>query len=524
MMTDLDYDMPMPLQPLPIADSDENDDSVQWTSSQTTNRALDSLMLEAQNARQRNRVSEWSWDTPVASTSAPALFEPSASMAHAPAAPAATRRRTRGATRATSLESLPPTDSAFFMKLVKGVSQQADENAGMRTAARAMTSSSDGSGRKGVKERTMNTHHSFIGAATKGKGKGKGKEKERETGERERGKRPLTRTSSVASSAASVSPSSVSSPASNYSFASASGSGSGADGDTSMTSPEPDSQTQTLMPPPPVPRSRQDMTRLPALVVCAQRPSNDLPSAPQPFAPPNAELPRPQRTVKQQSAAPHLSTCPSACGRPQAAPLAPNPNPPRQHPPHPNPLQQPLPRLLTHPPAGSMPSSTPETRLYPLLQQKPAAAPPARANALARPNPPPVPAPAVPPRTQSQPQQRRGPPALGMRRTNTAPLASQAQGPGQQRKFRPPLLNGASAAPVVVKVEAPPVQVKIEQVRGEVEMEMKAERDTLQPSTPARRGARGQAEPASSPSDASFSFDEHSSFDMEELEKVMKTY
>ncbi|KAJ7621046.1 hypothetical protein FB45DRAFT_1006475 [Roridomyces roridus] len=220
-------------------------------------------------------------------------------------------------------------------------------------------------------------------------------------------------------------------------------------GDTIMTSPEPDTR-QGLMPPPPVPHNR--------VFADEQLTSNAvLPSFPRPSA--QSTPPRARRSNSR------------------------------------NAPQQSLPRLQFEP--SQRPA---EPILHPLLQQK----------ASAKPTPPPTTPPLVPQLSQSQPEQRRAPPALGMRRTKTAPLAvasSNAPSASQAaRKFRSPLVNGgAQTKSEPAKSEHPEPKLCDVSVTAET------------PTTPSRSSP---PQPRSSPSNGSISFD----FEPEELEKVMSTY
>ncbi|KAJ7717989.1 hypothetical protein B0H16DRAFT_433383 [Mycena metata] len=543
MMMDLD-DLDMHTMRDNLPENDESDcDSVQWKSSQTTNRALDSLLLEAQqNAIKASTPREdgWTWGSPKASnsrtTSAPTLFfQPTASSAVV-AAPTTSRRRSRGTQngRAQSLSvsmnmglglrlggatpgSSTP-DPAQFLKLVKGVSKQADENAGMRASGTDPTASNTRV-RQGVKQRTMGMRRERpASSSVAGTGLVKGKE-------REHGRPPLSRSSSATSSASPSSFASVSSPDSDYSFVSA---------DTSMTSPEPDNHlgglrrgAQELMPPPPVPQGRLPgpgpiPNRLPALDVFAPRPGASKQSLPPP--------------------------------PPASASFSAN----------------------AHPISPTASRAAPETRIHPLLQerQKPKSAPapvrsanlapsastststPTHAPAPAPAAPTPTPAVALPParttlpppqHSQSQPQ-RRGPPVLGMRRTNTAPLANRASGGSGSaplasqgpKKFRPPLLNPAPpAGGVQVKTEpgvVPPAQMQMQHrpyMQATVKTEVK--REYPPPPPPAHRPAPPPAQlqapttPAQSRRTAAAgagysSPSDDTSFDMDELERVMKEY
>ncbi|KAJ7471182.1 hypothetical protein B0H11DRAFT_2237491 [Mycena galericulata] len=518
-------------------DEDEESDAVQWKASQTTNRALDSLMLEAQEAQSlwpAKRTRELSWGSPLPptstamsrSTSDTTLFVPPPSTATSRVAKPP-RRRTRasqsfdaGLGSANASESASTslvTDPAMFLKVMLSVSRQADENAGIRPSGSSSSCSS--TGRRGVKERTMNVKrelghgYSGIGSA-KGKGKGKGKERDSQSTTR-----PLTRSGSIASvSTASFSPSSVSSPASNSSYSLASG----GEADASMTSPE-----KELMPPPPIPPNRLPpvVNRLPALDVCAPRPSAQAQSraypADQPVPNPNPpparsgqQLHQPPRQQQQQAAPAQRASGSSSSSRPpsmseapvQMHPLLQQKAPPSAHAiPTPNPIAKT--DRLPAPPTHSRSQSQPPSQTH---------------------------APQLQPQAQQQPQQRRGgggtgggPPALGMRRVNTAPLGPvSASGSvsalpvsgSQSHKFRPPLLNpnpnlppnmaNAGAGAVAA---AGPVRVKSEPV-------LKAP-----PPLPVPIPARA---PDSSPSDpdADVSFEDQSSFDMDELERVMQTY
>ncbi|KAJ6461016.1 hypothetical protein C8R45DRAFT_1081027 [Mycena sanguinolenta] len=536
---DVDYDIDMDMHamrdtlPQSQADDAANDGredlEVQWKSSQTSNRALDSLMLEAaQNAATRatGLRNDWGWgEASAASTSRvkslpTLLFEqpsPSSSAsASGTAAVPPSRRRGRASNAHTASLSMggPVTsatpDPAQFLKLVKGVSKQADENAGMRAratsggwadAASVANAAGARGARQSVKQRTM----SIRRASGSGLVGTKGKERERD-----RDRAPVSRTPSSVSVSSSVSPSSVSSPASNYSFLST-------DADSSMTSPDRDDWdrrdrglglgtmtiTQDLMPPPPVPQ-KQKQKRLPALDVCTPPPSKtppDLQAA-------DGIVPPPVAVKLEQSLDP-------VC-------------------------------------AGG----GPELRMHPLLQQQKPAPPPRNANGnTSEPSAAPTPTPTstythTQPQSQPQPQ-RRGPPVLGMRRTNTAPPlggGTYTEGLSSQttnRKFRPPLLNPEAAlasvvapgaiagvkvksektetrAPATIPKPGPPPAVRMPPRIAEPLKPVKAE--PAQPvvmSTPRRKAT--QPAPASSPwSDNSF--DEHNSFDLDELERVMKEY
>ncbi|KAJ6493971.1 hypothetical protein C8R47DRAFT_1194810 [Mycena vitilis] len=514
-------------------DADETDFDVQWKASQTSNRALDSLMLEAQNAAPARgamtapRTREWlpSWDgSPGASSSnsrvrsAPSLFEgmsgsASTSSTLSAAAPSRARRRGNGnahTPRAQSLNLGPgfvvgdgagATGSALFLQLVKGVSKQADENAGIRAATHASDASSTASGhargRLSVKQRTMSMRRERenprpSSASVHSGAKAKGKERERESSQ---GGRGLARTSSTTSTASSISPGS----GSGYSFVSA---------DTSMTSPESDNgdalmispspkrenvgsggrgtQKPNLMPPPPVPQHRVP-SRLPALdVVC------------------HASSRTPELRAHTQRRTPSTKVEESSAVLPSSIP-----------------------------PRGSA-----EPRMHPLLQQKSGAVPPPRANppppARHIPSanfnaPPVVPAStrAAPPPTQSQPQQHRKPPVLGMRRANTTPFAAGPALSSSQaaKKFRPPLLkpNAAVKSEGVVKIERSDGQVPAYRTNANRPPPPVSTRPPPPPAPVTPAQVRRPAQPLSSPSDNSF--DEHNtSFDMDELEKVMAAY
>ncbi|KAJ7025611.1 hypothetical protein C8F04DRAFT_134494 [Mycena alexandri] len=414
MMMDLD-DLNMHTMRDNLPENDESDcDSVQWKSSQTTNRALDSLLLEAQqNAIKASTPREdgWTWGSPKASTSrttsAPTLFfQPAASSASV-APPTTSRRRVRGTHngRAQSLgtsmnmdlglglggaasgSSTP--DPAQFLKLVKGVSKQADENAGMRAGGVDLTASNTRV-RQGVKQRTMGMRRerpSSSSLVSSGLTKGK----EREYGH---GRPPLSRSSSATSSASPSSITSISSPDSS-SFISA---------DTSMTSPEPDDHhlasglgrgPQELMPPPPVPQGRLPGTgtipnRLPALDVCAPRPKQPLPPQPA-LASSNANAGAISPTASRAAPETRIHPLLQERQKPKSAPA-----------PLRNPISAPSPSTSAHTPAPAAPTPTP-------------AVAPSRTT--------------LPPPQHSQSQsQRRGPPVLGMRRTNTAPVANRAGG------------------------------------------------------------------------------------------------
>lgn len=365
----------------------------------------------------------------------------------------------------------PTTDPAQFMKILVGVSKQANQNAGIPAPAGKRT-------RQGVKQSSK---------LVTNKTGTKGKEREHRAS--------LSRTSSsvsISPSSVSISPSSVSSPGSNYSFLSPSTSGSA---DTSITSPEREEAVRGsglsrragkneaeglgLMPPPPVPQ-KQKHARLPALDVC---------------------VPSPGRSVKVEQ--------------------------------------------------------SPEARLHPLLQQQQQkqakGVPPLRNSSNAPPvraAPPPhntpIPAPAAPPtpiqtETQTPSQSQPAPPRprasyLGMRRTHTAPSTGAAGTGGMSssqsvRKFRPPLLNPEAALAAAAGGGA---QVKTEGRVSVATNPPPAARTN--PPPPARaptpavpvpvtpQSKPRQPQPASSPwSDTSF--DEHNtSFDLEELEKVMREY
>ncbi|KAK7052412.1 hypothetical protein R3P38DRAFT_2860179 [Favolaschia claudopus] len=338
---------------------------------------------------------------PPASTSTTSSFTSTSTLKAA--LPPSSRRRGRASAghgystsvSATTSVLTPGTpDPAQFLKLVKGVSKQADENAGMRAREASVVER----GRQGVKQRTMNVtvHRSGsamapgvnpkLGSASALKGKERPRERDRE--------RPsmVSRTSSLSST-----PSSAASPAgSNYSFAS------GVSEDTVMTSPEPETnlKEEGMMPPPPVPH-KPKQERLPALDVCKARERKVPPEARTDF-------------------------------------------PPLGH---------------TDPQQSDISRGSSGLRMHPLLQQKAAVAvPPPPRNPTAN-----VSTAVVPPPTQtssyvqsqSQPQQRRGPPVLGMRRANTNPLPAGAGLPSSQsgpKKFKPPLLNPAGAG-AQVKVE-----------------------------------------------------------------------
>ncbi|KAJ6551713.1 hypothetical protein B0H19DRAFT_1158659 [Mycena capillaripes] len=547
MMDIIDFDLDMDLH------REDDSEEVQWKSSQTSNRALDSLMLEAQrqNAVRASRASEseWNWGgSPVASTStstsagrvhsAPTLFEGAASASastsvfstNASTAAPPPRRRTR-APRAQSLslslgvaagmaDGAGTPDPAQFLKLVKGVSKQADENAGMRAASSSYGGGGDacvvgsaGRTRQGVKQRTMAARRERPTSAISLGAKGKGKERERDY---TAGARVLSRTSSSTSSA-SISPSSVgvSSPGSNYSFVSGDTSISA---DTSMTSPEREpkreeygggggggsiGRTQELMPPPPVPKNRVSPRALETRTRTERLPALDVISAVA-----RAPSKSPSELRLHPHAAPRMASSNAAVK-----------------------IEEGMPAIS--PPTATLAG---EPRMHPLLQKhKSAAAPPPPpplvrtsanpASVRHNPNPPPpapTPARAMPPtysQSQSQPQ-RRGPPVLGMRRANTAPLTATGGALSSSqaaRKFRPPLLN----------------PVKIEKTEHDGGRILKPATSTTVPNlrttgnpppapvTPAP--VRRPAQPASSPSDNSF--DEHNtSFDMDELEKVMKEY
>ncbi|KAJ7167575.1 hypothetical protein C8R46DRAFT_1093463, partial [Mycena filopes] len=538
MMMDLDSDLDMHTMRdnLPGEEDDGDCDSVQWKSSQTTNRALDSLMLEAQqNAIKAStpRETGWSWGSPGASTSrtisAPTLAFQSAATSADPAPPTTSRRRVRGAhngrtqsfTASMDIElglagagagsgsSFP--DPAQFLKLLKGVSKQADENAGIRAAG---ADASNTRVRQGVKQRTMGVRRERASSSFAGSSSGLTKGKEREH------RPPLSRTSSVTSSASPSSVVSISSPESNYSFMSA---------DTSMTTPEPDDHlasgigarhnhigwpTPELMPPPPVPQARLQ-NRLPALDVCPPRPA---PSQQPLLLPPS-----------------------------RPAPVS---------------------------PSASRSGAARETRMHPLLQ-KPKSATTTASSHTHTPSYAPVPArttlpPPPPPQptySQSQPQ-RRGPPVLGMRRINTAPLAKSggmsmgsAQASQGPKKFRPPLLNGG----VQVKTEPGGVAVVPAQMQKQAqrphpqavktepgvvvkrEYPSPAPRPAYNPPpapapVPVQRPVPAYTAPAQAPSTPAhptpsagtgvgFSspsvdemFDEGSSFDMDAMERVLKGY
>ncbi|KAJ7078508.1 hypothetical protein C8R44DRAFT_96875 [Mycena epipterygia] len=489
---DDDYDMSMHTMRENLPESDRRDDecdSVHWKSSQTSNRALDTLMREAQNAmRPAQRESDWTWGSPGASTSRvrPTLFEPTASSAVVPLPVGRRRARASHPPRAQGLSiglgfgSAPSTDPAQFLTLLKGVSKQADENAGMRASG-----VDSARGRRGVKQRTMATRRererpsSVVGMGTKGKGK----------------ERELARSSSLAS-IASV----LSSPDSNYSFASGTA-------DTSMTSPEPDDfsrTTQDLMPPPPVPQNRLpalDTNRMSALAFPR------LSHVPAALPPPSA---RP----------PELRVHPQP---PPAAPRAAVPNPPRSVQQQ---QQQPVSSQLssTRLPTNSRPSPAPEPRMHPLLEKTSALGSPPRAHPApaARPNPP-APARPVPPLAQSQPQQRRGngPPALGMRRTNTAPLAGAASALSSSqaaRKFRTPFLNPtANAVAGPSRAQAPASRSQAPGGRSGPPPAVKVERG--EEPVPANSSSPPGPDP-----DSSFEGFGGTSFDLEELEKVMQEY
>ncbi|KAJ7248258.1 hypothetical protein B0H12DRAFT_1072705 [Mycena haematopus] len=566
---DLDYDVDMDAlamrDTLPQSQSDNGADSdndaredleVQWKSSQTSNRALDSLMLEAAQNTARHASghrSDWSWSVELpslggasaASTSRvkslPTLsFEQpqQPSFASTSGTAAMVRRRSRGSVSNAQTPSLSvgrsvisaTPDPAQFLKFAKGVSKQADENAEMRTRAASAVwgdptrvgSAAGGrasSSRQGVKQSSKNVRHA-SGSGTKGK------ERERD---RDRVRVPVSRGSSTASTvsvspsvASSISPSLVSSPASNYSFLST-------DADTSMTSPEPDEwdhardrglgsgtktwmgvgttvTTQELMPPPPVP-PKQKQNPLPALDVCITA----------------------GRTTKSP---PDLQARPDGIA-PAPVKMEQSPSPARE---------------------------APEPRMHPILQQQKPTSQHANGHTSANAAPPPAARTYTPTYTyahpQSQPQQRR-PPVLGMRRTNTAPPlngAASTAGPSSSsqtatRKFRPPLLNpeaavasvvaGAGAGGVTARVEVksektdrrvpvnipkpgPPPAVRMNPRVAEPLKPVKTEPAAPVMSTPQRKTT--QPASASSPwSDNSF--DEHNtSFDLDELERVMQEY
>ncbi|KAJ6629301.1 hypothetical protein B0H10DRAFT_1986522 [Mycena sp. CBHHK59/15] len=542
------------------SDEDESD-VVRWKSSQTSNYALDSLMHEAETAAHRTN-SMWAWSSPGASTSASAcvpeapFFGPSDSPA--PPQPPATRRR-------PSRPSHPPrtpsfsmaglgtptaTDPAQFMVLLKGVSERANENAGMRSAGAGGVLSSAARIRCGVKKRTMSVRRerdrpSSVLGVTKSKGKA----------------RELSRDSIMSGTSSTNTSPSVSSPFSKASFSS---------GDTSMTSPEPDDmkrrpqddmkqRTQDLMPPPPVPR------RLPALDVLTLRLGQPQPATPVYIKPPPEQRTHPpaQQTFKPR---------PALAAYPDPPPRTVHPEPPRAA--HSNPTPQPGSQLAP----ARKPAPTSEPRMHPLLQQRAAVAPPARANPppLGRANAPPHANSATraqPPTTQSQPQKRSGPPVLGMRRTNTAPLVASrttsmasssrtstnsvasssrtttaSVAPSSQRRFRPPLLNpqaaaGASTAiktEVPVKTEVAPI-VKSEAtvvVKNEAAAVVKTEPPVVKdvpangerPAAEKEKGkevarTRDNDKRGSSPSDAESSYEVgDSSYDLEELEIVLRGY
>ncbi|KAJ6536019.1 hypothetical protein DFH09DRAFT_1179343 [Mycena vulgaris] len=327
---------------------------------------------------------------------------------------------------------------------------------------------------------------SVTGMGSKGKGKGK--------------EREMRRTVSFASSAPSISPDSVSSPDSNYSFASGSG-------DTSMTSPEADEvrrPTQDLMPPPPVPHER-----LPALDT-------------------NSMLVVPVTVRAQVKPAPERRVHPPPQPQPRAVP--PNPSPTVQQP------QQPFPQLpATRPPSSTKSAAAPEPRIHPLLQQPPTAAPPARAvPTTTRPAPTPAPA----PMSQSQPQQRRPPPALGMRRTNTAPLAATSlsstalSSSPAARKFRPPFRapvagpSNANVSAVQVKREAAEERASVRNppVKPEPRVKTEQQRVKTEPRGQVQMQTQTRAAPNCSSPEFDFSFDEGTSFDLDALENVLKEY
>ncbi|KAJ7182606.1 hypothetical protein C8R43DRAFT_1228961 [Mycena crocata] len=515
---DLDMDMHSMRENLP------EDECVQWKSSQTTNYALDSLMAEAQRMHQppaNQGGSKWDFPSTSRVEGSPMLFQPSATSAPPP--PSRNRRLRVSHTPQQQQQNLSlglglnidPEDPESFKRLLKDISMKVDENAAM-----AMRSSSFGGmenfsaapARRGVKQRTMAIRRDRP-ASLVGTGKGKGKERE-----------PMKRSSSFASTSSA-------SPDSNYSFTS---------GDTSMTSPEPDDfkRTQDLMPPPPVPQNRLpleiDTNRLGIAGSVVSPVRTQAQHHPQcvPVAPPRAAVSemdtnrRSARDIPRSAVSSSVRT--QAKHHPQpalvAAPRAGVSNPA-------NNVQQQQ-RRPTHSNSQQFSTRPPETHLHPLLKQKTTTAPSTHTNPspAIRANPPskppaPVPAPArnTPPMSQSQPQQRRAPP-LGMRRTNTAPLAttplatvassSAALSSSQAaRKFRTPFLNpnaiASSGTNAVAASSNGPVQpvVPASGIGGAAaRTPVKVERDA-------------QAQPHSSPSEGDLSYPEISfDFDPEELD------
>ncbi|KAJ7242923.1 hypothetical protein C8J57DRAFT_1726108 [Mycena rebaudengoi] len=578
-------------------------DGVLWKSSQTTNLALDTLFQEAQKApRPAPRVS-WSWGSSDASTSAGTSFPlsnsnvsglsemPSSSIAPLPA------RRRAGRTshppRAAQAVGmgLGGTDPLQFMVLLKGVSERADENAGMRGPS--ASSSATSRRRSSIKERTMSSKRlvsssvaagpSRLSSVTAASSKGKGKERAVST--------PLPMTSSSGSTASP----SVSNSSGDTSMTSPSVDGdismrspgdtsptSFRDRDTSvtMTSPEPDDPVCTdkprdLMPPPPVPH------RLPALDVCAPRPNSAVPSSTST-----------KRSGKPKAPAqkPATSDPPAAVSRPTTAnppqPKPPNPTDHTRPVPNPNPKPPPI-RCESGPPHTNYNAQSPpqpEPRLHPILQQQKSAATATPANVsvnggATQPTRCPPPAPAVrapanananvhmrtnsthaPPTTQSQPQMA-GPPALGMRRTQTAPLVFQGREGGARgggSTFRTPFLHppgangnvggantgsaraGVAVKPemVVVKTEVGAVKLKREAEQPVIKAEpgvravvktasrpvkMEERRDVVTP-VPDKLPQDRKKQRGSSPSDGEFSFDGDTSYDLDELEAVLRGY